>query len=111
MDRLNQYRDIIQALLMEHGKQKISHGDIETEVVFDRERDHYQVIHVGWDNSQFIYGYAVHIDIKNGKVWIQWNSTEDDVAADLVKAGIPKEDIVLGLQPPEMRAFTEYAVG
>jgi XisI protein len=102
--------DIVQDLLTQHGQQKISYGDIDTEVIFDRERDHYQVVHVGWDGNQYIYGCAIHIDIKNGKVWIQWNSTEDEIALDLVKAGIPRSDIVLGLQPPELRQYTEYAV-
>jgi XisI protein len=111
MDKLGNYRQIIQDLLMNYGDQKISYGDIDTEVIFDKERDHYQIVHVGWDGNQFIYGCAIHIDIKNGKVWIQWNSTEDDIAADLVASGIPKEDIVLGLHPPDMRRFTEYAVG
>jgi XisI protein len=35
---------------------------------------------------------------------------EDDIAANLVAAGVPKEDIVLGFQSPFMRQFTEYAV-
>ncbi len=38
-----------------------------------------------------------------------WNGTEDDIAADLVAAGVPKSDIVLGFQSPFMRQFTEYA--
>ncbi len=111
MDKLTKYRQIIQDLLTKHGNQKISYGDVDTEVIFDQERDHYQVMHVGWDNNQFVYGCAIHIDIKNDKVWIQWNSTEDDIAADLVALGIPKADIVIGLHPPDMRRFTEYAIG
>lgn len=35
--------------------------------------------------------------------------TERGVAADLEEAGIPKSEIVLGFQPPEVRPFTEYA--
>jgi XisI protein len=111
MDKLTNYRHIIQALLLDRGRLKLSYGDVDTEVAFDKERDHYQVIHVGWDGNQFVYGCAIHIDIKQDKVWIQWNSTEDDIASDLVELGIPKEDIVLGLQHPEMRQFTPYAVG
>jgi hypothetical protein len=41
---------------------------------------------------------------------VQWNSTEDDIAADLVKAGIPPSDIVIGLHSPDMRKFTAYAI-
>jgi hypothetical protein len=111
MDRLANYRQIVQDLLMKHGGYKLSHGDIETEVIFDQERDRYQVVHVGWDGDQFIHVCVSHVDIKGGKVWIQWNSLEDDIAADLVALGIPKEDIVIALHPPEMRKFTEYAVG
>jgi hypothetical protein len=110
MDKLEKYRKIVQDLLTENGNQKLSYGDVETEIIFDKERDHYQVVHVGWDGNQFIYGCAIHIDIKNDKIWVQWNSTEDDIAADLVKAGIPHSDIVIGLHPPSLRKFTAYAV-
>jgi hypothetical protein len=111
MDKLDKYRQIVQDLLTKHGNQKMSYGDVDTEVIFDVSRDRYQVVDVGWDGNQSMYGCSIHLDIKNGKVWIQWNSTEDDIAADLVDLGIPKEDIVLGLQPPNMRKFTPYAVG
>ncbi|MFN0112370.1 MAG: element excision factor XisI family protein, partial [Blastocatellia bacterium] len=32
------------------------------------------------------------------------------IATDLEEAGVPKEDIVLGFQPPKVRPYTEYAV-
>jgi hypothetical protein len=48
----------------------------------------------------------MHIDIRDGKIWIFHNTTEHDLAAE----GVPKEDIVLGLYPPEMRQFTEFAI-
>ena len=44
---------------------------------------------------------------EGGKIWIQWNSMEDDVAADLVERGIPKSDLVLELYPPSLRKFIE----
>ena len=51
-----------------------------------------------------------HLDIKGGKIWIQWNGTEDDIAAELVALGVPKHDIVLGFHTPLLRQYTEYAV-
>lgn len=111
MEKLEQYRKTIQDLLLNRGNIKLAHGDVETQVIFDKERDHYQIVHVGWEKDRFVYGCAIHIDIKNDKIWIQWNSTEDDLAAELVAAGIPKGDIVLGLQAPEFRQYTDYAVG
>jgi len=111
MEKLAQYRQLVQQMLLEYGKQKQAYGDIEVETILDPERDHYQILHVGWDRQDWVHSCIIHIDIKGGKIWLQWNGTEDDIAADLVAAGVPKEDIVLGFQSPFMRQFTEYAVG
>lgn len=111
MEKLAQYRQIVQQMLLEYGKQKQAYGDIEVETIFDPVRDHYQIVHVGWDRQDWVHSCVIHIDIKGGKIWLQWNGTEDDIAADLVASGVPKEDIVLGFQSPFMRQFTEYAVG
>jgi hypothetical protein len=68
-------------------------------------------MHIGWQNDWRIYGCIFHLDIKDGKVWLQHNGTEDDIPAELVKMGIPKADIVVGFHSPFKRQFTEYAVG
>ena len=49
---------------------------------------------------------VIHIDIRDGKVWIEYNGTDAEIGAELVAAGIPKEDIVLGFQPAEIRPLT-----
>ena len=53
----------------------------------------------------------LHIDIKDGKIWIQHDGTEEGIANRLVAAGVPKNDIVLGFQSPFQRKYTEFAVG
>ncbi len=45
----------------------------------------------------------------DGKVWIQKNETDQPIARELEQAGIPREAIVLGLQRPDRRLFTDYA--
>lgn len=57
-----------------------------------------------------IYGCSIHLDIKDEKIWIQINNTELDVGQDLVERGIPKEDIVIGFQPPYLRQYSGYAI-
>ncbi|MBD2770697.1 XisI protein [Iningainema tapete] len=111
MEKLERYRQKVQQVLLEYGKQQPAYGDIEVEKIFDTERDHYQIVHVGWSGQDWVHSCIIHIDIKGEKIWLQWNGTEDDIAADLVAAGVPKEDIVLGFQSPFMRQFTEYALG
>ena len=81
------------------------------QTIFDTMRDHYQLIYVGWDKGRRVYGPVMHLDIKNGKIWIQWNGTEDDIAAELMELGVSKQDIVLGFHTPYMRQFSDFAVG
>jgi hypothetical protein len=57
-----------------------------------------------------VYGSIVHLDIRNGKIWIQHDGTEVGIANRLVEAGVPKTDIVLGFHSPFKRQFTEFAV-
>jgi len=65
-----------------------------------------------WAGSILIAFIAlvIHIDIKDGKIWLQQNLTDQDPAVELVKMGVPREDIVLGLQPPYKRQYTDYGV-
>ena len=77
----------------------------------DRERDHYEVVHVGWDKARRVHGSIVHIDIINGQVWIQHDGTDRPVADELLAAGIPPEDIVLAFHPPRLRHLTGFGVG
>ena len=110
MDKLAQYRTYILQLLEQYKVYKTSYKEVDIQVIIDSEHDHYQLVHVGWNNKQRIHGCSLHIDIIEGKIWIQYNGTDRHVASELVELGILKEDIVLGFQTPYRRQFTEYAV-
>ena len=110
MDSLETYREIIERVLSDYAAVPYAHGDFKTELVFDRDRDRYLLIDVGWDGKRRVHGCIVHIDIIDGKPWIQRDGTEQGIALDLEQAGIPKEHIVLGFREPELRQYTGYAV-
>jgi XisI protein len=110
MDTINRYRQAIQTLLTDYVKVPISNGEIESQTVFDTQRDHYQVMNVGWDGHRRVHGCVLHLDIKDGKVWVQHNMTEMPIAQELMALGIAKEDIVLGFQAVYMREYTGYGV-
>ncbi len=114
MAKLEEYREHIQRVLTDYAKQRTSRNqddELEMQTIFDTVRDHYQLIYVGWDKGRRVYGPVMHLDIKNGKIWIQWNGTEDDIAAELMELGVSKQDIVLGFHTPFMRQFSDFAVG
>ncbi len=110
MDKLKHYRAIIENTFNEYAAIPYSHGDLQCEAVFDEVHDRYLLVTVGWDRGKYVHFILVHIDFTDDKLWIQWDRTEDGIATELVAAGVPKEDIVLGFKSEEMRRHTEFAV-
>lgn len=112
MDRIETYRTYIQQLLSDRAACSMrSPSNVEAQTVFDTEQDHYQLVYVGWKrNGLRDFGCLIHLDIKDGKIWIQYDGTEGGIAYKLVELGVPKQDIVLGFQPEEVRPHTEFAV-
>lgn len=110
MDKIAKYREYIHKLLTCYAKNDVSDDNVEVQLVFDTERDHYQWMNVGWKELNRIYRCVMHFDIKNGKIWLQQNLTDQNPAEELVAMGVPREDIVLGLQPPYKRQYTDYGV-
>jgi hypothetical protein len=109
MDTLTRYRQILHDLIRQYAH-KPSHGEIEPEIVIDAAQNHYELMQVGWDGSRRVHGAVLHIDIIGGKIWIQHDGTDPGVALDLVEAGVPREDIVLGFRPAHVRPYTGYGV-
>lgn len=100
METLNHYRQIIQAFL-----QDMVAKDNAAQLIFDQERDRYLVIHNAWHNEARTYGCVMQLDLIDGKVWIQHNSTDIDIDQELHDRGIPKTDIVLGFRSPTVRSL------
>lgn len=105
MDKLNYYRQIIQTILTEKSKIKPIGGDIETETIFDEKTDRYLLVHLGWNEQERIYYCVLHLEIKNEKIWIQNNQTDQSLVEDLINEGVPKKDIILGLKPAYVREY------
>jgi hypothetical protein len=109
MDTLERYRSILQELVLRHAQRAPSHGHIETIPICDVVRDNYLLIDTGWDRSGRVHAIVFHLRIRDGKVWVEWDGTEDGIVSALLDTGIPKSDIVLGFYRPERRALTEFA--
>ncbi|MGH9844353.1 MAG: XisI protein [Blastocatellia bacterium] len=109
MDKLDQYRTIIEQTLTQRIGNLKDFPNLRDKTVFDRKSDSYLLLREGWDKSGRIHAIVVHLEIIDGKIWVQEDWTEHGVAGDLEEAGVPKTDIVLGFQPPQVRPYTEYA--
>lgn len=112
MDKLASYRKIIQKILTEYQQWAAGANQPEVEqcLSFDEIRDQYLWFHVGWRKKTRDFGVTVYLRIENDKVWIEEDWTKQGIANELLDAGIPAEDIVLGFQHPSKRPLTEFAV-
>lgn len=110
MDRVETYREIVKRIITEYAALKPSYGDIDVETIFDEAHDHYEMVYAGWTRRSRIHGAVIHVDIRDGKVWIQHDGTEDGIANEFLEAGIPHKHLVLAFHPPEARKHTPFAV-
>ena len=50
-------------------RQASGENNVDAETIFDVERDHYQLVYVGWTkNGLRDYGCLLHLDIKDEKI-------------------------------------------
>ena len=110
MDKLATYRKYIQQLIEQYATYGTPTDEVDREMIIDTTHDHYQILNVGWRGEHRIYGCVLHFDIRNGKIWIQQNGTEIDLAEELLQLGVARDDIVLGLQSPYKRPYTGFAI-
>ncbi len=112
MDKLAQYSQIIKQILTKYIElcQKDSNKPIESFLITDEIKKHYIWMNLGWQNGERITGMTVYVRLRDGKFWIEEDWTEEGIATDLVRAGVPKEDIVLAFHEPKMRQYTDFAV-
>jgi XisI protein len=107
------YRNIILDVLGEivDRFQNTPQPTIRSVPVFDEAHNQYQILDIGWDGSgDRIFQPIIHVELLNGKIWIQENATDIDLAKEFLEWGADASDIVLGMHSPSLRRFSEYAI-
>ena len=95
MDNTADYRDIVKQTLLRYAGMRPSHGNIRLEPVFDGTNDRYALMQTGWDRGRRVRGSLIYIALRGGKVCIEYDGIEQGITDDLVRAGIPEDQIVL----------------
>jgi len=109
MEKVTRYQKYVQEILSSYGNNDNKADG--SRIIFDTERNHYQLLTLGWrDELKRIMDIIVHIDIIDGKIWVQRDFTEPSITDQLIERGVPNSDIVLGFHPPYKRPYTEFAV-
>lgn len=103
------YAAVVKHLLQEYATYYTEDADHPLRPVFDDGNQRYLLLDSNWYGSEYIHHTLLHIDIINNKIWIQFDDTEEGIATELLEAGVPAQDIILGFRPPELRQYTEFA--
>ncbi|MGK7929053.1 MAG: XisI protein [Spirulina sp.] len=110
MDTMNNFYEIIYPILKEYADITYCYGDIKHHLIVSDDKKNYLLMTMGWEKGVRVHGCVTHLEVIDDKVWIHRDGLEDGIANDLVRAGIPKSQIVLGFHPPKIRTYTEFAV-
>jgi hypothetical protein len=108
MATLKAETDIIERVLRDC-VQRYATDDARMFTVFDNTGANFLVIEEGWLGAKRLYTTFVHVELREGSVWIQQDFTNHGIANDLVREGIPRECIVLAYKAPALRVETEFA--
>jgi len=111
VDRLKQYREILHRLLEEYRQlyaQQPS-SEVDTAVICDDIHGEYLLMRVGWRGEKRVRRPVFYLRLKEGKIWIEEDWTQQGIVTDLIAAGVSHKDIVLAFNPPELRPLTEFA--
>ncbi len=107
--RFDADRDLIERVLTDYAQYPYAYGEIERQLIFDRQRDHDLLMSVGWHKHR-VHGCVIPIDLIDGQFWIQRDGTEQGVAGDLEAGGLPRDRIVLAFKSEKVRPHNGYAV-
>ncbi|MBD2204133.1 XisI protein [Calothrix sp. FACHB-1219] len=116
MDTLIQYRNTVQKNLKKYYElsntqsAKNTEPTISDRLILDEQSDQYLWLRCGWDGKRRVQHIILYLQIHNGKIWVEEDSTNLAIVDDLLAAGIPQTDIILGFHHPSKRALTEFAI-
>ena len=111
MDSCVNYAELSKQAIMNYATFYAQGGITSMRPVFDEQRQSYLLLDISWQNDIYLYNVPIHLELIDGKIWIQHDETEEGIATDLRDAGVPRQDIVLGFRPPELRQYTGFGTG
>ena len=103
---------IVQQIVEQLAQVDSTEPDDATIKILDQTGGHYLLFNNTWKDGRRYYGCFLHIDVHpDGKIWLQHDGTGLNIAEQLLEAGIAKEEIVLGFQPPSVRGVLGFGGG
>ena len=109
MDSLDATIEIIEQSLCKFVRAYDTPDKTRILMAFDRERGQFLLLDEGWDGYKRIHNVWLHVELRDGKIYIHEDGTEEGVGNALLAAGFPQDRIVLAFQSPALRSLSEFA--
>ncbi len=112
MERVTFFQNIIHEVIEDYLSElrQPANKDIEFMPIADTNKNHFQIIAMGWEGYKRVFNLLFHLDIIGDKIWVQEDKMEYSITERLVEKGVSKKDIVIGYFPDYHRPYTEFAV-
>lgn len=113
MDQLTFYQTTVKNLLNDYLARfdaSSFKSSVKPLLIVDDQHGQYLIIRSGWRGKDRVQHILIFLRVVDGKIWIEEDWTDYDVAGHLLDAGIPQNDIVLAFHHPSMRQYSEFAV-
>ena len=95
MDKVERYREIIHRVIEEMAAMLSEGNRIAILPVCDPTHDEYLLISLGWHHEGREHDIVFHAQLRNGKVAVLDDRTEEGIATFLTEAGVDDADIEL----------------
>lgn len=111
MDRVTFFQKIIIDILQDNANYyKGTTNPLNLIVIKDLIDNHFQLLMQGWQEDSYTFQCLFHLDIIDGKIWIQWNDTDYSIEEELLKQGVKANEIVIGVNHPKLRKYSDFAL-
>lgn len=111
MDTLNQYREIISKILQaEAGPYAMP--ELEDVFIRNEQGDRFLLVRTGWFKNTDYHSLIQDIALlENGFVVIYADNTDEELAEELVEAGIPAASIIEAYDPDQQQRLQQAVAG
>ncbi len=115
MDKSTEYIKILKEIFDEYKSlMKRASSNINQKVspifIVDELQGIFAWLDFGWTKQGRTKSINVFVRLKDGKIHIEEDWTEEGIGTILLERGVSPKDIVIEFHPPEMRQYTEFAI-
>lgn len=106
MDKLTQYAKILEDVIQEWGTATEGDDTSRLLTIIDRESGNFLLVSAGWHGTKRLHNIIYHARIYNGKLWVEWDGTDPSINEELIRRGIPEEEMIFAFNHPSLRDLT-----